>query len=120
MNKLENAKVLVIGGAGFIGSFVVRELLKEPVKEVIIYDNFTRGKMENIDDCLKNGDIALVINTSDNRSSKNDAKLIRQTVLRENIPYFTTLSATEATVAALKEMKKHKLEICSLQEYLSE
>ena len=74
----------------------------------------------NIDDCLKNGDIALVINTSDNRSSKNDAKLIRQTVLRENIPYFTTLSATEATVAALKEMKKHRLEICSLQEYLSE
>ena len=52
-NKLENAKVLVIGGAGFIGSFVVRELLKEPVKEVIIYDNFTRGKKENIEDCLK-------------------------------------------------------------------
>ena len=53
MNKLEGAKVLVIGGAGFIGSFVVRELLKEPVKEVIIYDNFTRGKMENIEDSLK-------------------------------------------------------------------
>lgn len=41
-NKLENAKVLVIGAAGFIGGFVVSELLKE----VIIYDNFTRGKME--------------------------------------------------------------------------
>jgi UDP-glucose 4-epimerase len=53
MNKLENARVLVIGGAGFIGSFVVNELLKEPVKEVIIYDNFTRGKKENIEDCLK-------------------------------------------------------------------
>ena len=52
-NKLENAKVLVIGGAGFIGGFVVEELLKEPVKEVIIYDNFTRGKMENIEDSLK-------------------------------------------------------------------
>ena len=52
-NKLENARVLVIGAAGFIGGFVVSELLKEPVKEVIIYDNFTRGKMENIEDSLK-------------------------------------------------------------------
>ena len=52
-NSLENTKVLVIGGAGFIGGFVVKELLKEPVKEVIIYDNFTRGKMENIEESLK-------------------------------------------------------------------
>lgn len=53
MNKLENARVLVIGGAGFIGGFVVQELLKEPVQEVIIYDNFTRGKMENIEESLE-------------------------------------------------------------------
>jgi UDP-glucose 4-epimerase len=51
--KLENSKVLVIGGAGFIGSFVVRELLQHKVREVVIYDNFARGKYENIADCLK-------------------------------------------------------------------
>ncbi|CAN5285134.1 NAD-dependent epimerase/dehydratase family protein [soil metagenome] len=49
---LKNSTCLVIGGAGFIGSFVVKELLKEDVAKVIIYDNFARGKMENIDECL--------------------------------------------------------------------
>lgn len=53
MYNLQNSKVLVIGGAGFIGSFLVKELLKEDVSEVIIYDNFTRGKYENIEDSLK-------------------------------------------------------------------
>ncbi len=51
--KLKDSKVLVIGGSGFIGGFVVAELLKHPVKEVIIYDNFARGKMENIQESLK-------------------------------------------------------------------
>jgi len=53
MNSLENSKVLVIGGAGFIGGFLVNELLKHPVREVVIYDNFTRGKMENINSSLE-------------------------------------------------------------------
>lgn len=51
--NLSGAKVMVIGGAGFIGSFVVGELLKQDVAEVLIYDNFTRGKMSNIAMYLK-------------------------------------------------------------------
>lgn len=53
MNKLKDAKVLVIGGAGFIGSFVIAELLKEEVAEVIVYDNFARGKIEYLKEQLK-------------------------------------------------------------------
>ena len=51
--KLKNSKILVIGGAGFIGSFVVSELLKYDIKEVIIYDNFARGKKSYIEKQLK-------------------------------------------------------------------
>jgi len=53
MTDLSNSKIVVIGGSGFIGSFVVAELLKEPVREVVIYDNFTRGKTDNINLLLK-------------------------------------------------------------------
>ena len=52
-NKLENSRVLILGASGFIGGFLVKELLKEPVKEIILYDNFTRGKIENIEESLK-------------------------------------------------------------------
>lgn len=46
-------KILVIGGAGLIGSHVVEELLKEDVDEVIVYDNFCRGTFENLGTALK-------------------------------------------------------------------
>tara|TARA_B110001450_G_C17633271_1_gene486128 strand:+ start:422 stop:1390 length:969 start_codon:yes stop_codon:yes gene_type:complete len=53
MTTLENKKVLVTGGAGFIGSFVVTELLKENVGEVVVYDNLARGDMSYIEEQLK-------------------------------------------------------------------
>ncbi len=51
--ELKNSKVLVIGGAGFIGSFVVAELLKEDVAEVVVYDNFARGQRSYLTEQLK-------------------------------------------------------------------
>ena len=51
--EIKNSKILVIGGAGFIGSFVVAELLKHDVAEVIVYDNFARGKKSHLEESLK-------------------------------------------------------------------
>ena len=58
----------------------------------------------NIEDSMKNDEIAMAINTSDNNTSKKDAVVIRQEVLRRSIPYFTTLSAARALILALDEM----------------
>lgn len=50
--KLDGKRVLVIGGAGFIGSHVVASLLSTDVREVIVYDNLTRGKLSNLKESL--------------------------------------------------------------------
>jgi len=51
--EIRGKRILVIGGAGLIGSHVVEELLKEDVKEVIVYDNFSRGTIENLEGAVK-------------------------------------------------------------------
>lgn len=51
--ELQGKRLLVIGGAGLIGSHTVDELCKEDVAEILIYDNFTRGKHENLSEALR-------------------------------------------------------------------
>ena len=74
----------------------------------------------NIEDAMKNNEIAMAINTSDNNTSKKDAVVIRQEVLKRNIPYFTTLSAARAAVLALDEMKDDSwTKATALQDFLA-
>jgi UDP-glucose 4-epimerase len=49
---LRGARVMVIGGAGLIGSHVVDELLKTDVKEVLVYDDLSRGSLENLREAM--------------------------------------------------------------------
>lgn len=65
--NISGAKVLVIGGAGFIGSHVVGELLKTDVGQVVIYDNFARGKRSYIAPYLKDARCSLFANGGDIR-----------------------------------------------------
>jgi UDP-N-acetylglucosamine 4-epimerase len=58
--KLNNSKILVTGGAGFIGSNLCEELLTYD-SEVVCFDNFSTGKMENILPFLKNKNFRLIV-----------------------------------------------------------
>jgi UDP-glucose 4-epimerase len=45
---IRGKKLVVIGGAGLIGSHTVEALTKHDVKEIVVYDNFVRGRQENL------------------------------------------------------------------------
>jgi len=50
---IRGKKLLVIGGAGLIGSHLVDELVREDVAEIRVYDNFVRGTLENLAGALR-------------------------------------------------------------------
>jgi UDP-glucose 4-epimerase len=61
--NLENEKIIVIGGAGFIGSHVVDQLLRESVREVVVLDNFVRGKHANLGTAISDPRVRVVEGT---------------------------------------------------------
>lgn len=48
MNQLKNSRCLVTGGAGFVGSTIVDELVTAGAAEVKVIDNFVRGSWSNL------------------------------------------------------------------------
>lgn len=57
MNK---RRVLITGGAGLIGSHIADLLIKEEQAEIIVLDNFVRGRRENLAWAMANGQVRIV------------------------------------------------------------
>jgi carbamoyl-phosphate synthase large subunit len=71
----------------------------------------------NILDAIKNGEIALVINTTEGKQSLSDSFSIRRTTLMMKIPYYTTASGAVAATRAIAAERKGSLDVRALQEY---
>lgn len=57
--QLRGARLVVIGGAGLIGSHIVEALLSEDVASVLVYDNLSRGKHDNLKAALQDPRVSL-------------------------------------------------------------
>lgn len=58
--EIKNSRIIITGGAGFVGSFLVEQLLSEGVEKIVILDNFIRGSENNIRDVLDTGRVHLI------------------------------------------------------------
>jgi len=72
----------------------------------------------HIVDAMKNGDVALVFNTTEGSKAVADSKDIRRTALLHHIPYYTTLSGAVAVTRAIKALKADILKVAPLQAYV--
>lgn len=57
---MQNKRILITGGAGLVGSHIADLLVKEEVAEIIVLDNFTRGRRENLAWAEANGSLVIV------------------------------------------------------------
>lgn len=87
--KITNSRVLVTGGAGFIGSNLCDNLLQY-ANEVICLDNFSTGRMENISEFLKNKNFTLIKgdirNPEDCKKAMEGVQIVLQQAALGSVP----------------------------------
>jgi carbamoyl-phosphate synthase large subunit len=76
----------------------------------------TEGR-PHIVDHIKNGEVALVVNTVGTAASHADSLSIRREALNRGLAYYTTMRGARAAAMGIEAILKKELTICSLQEY---
>jgi carbamoyl-phosphate synthase large subunit len=74
----------------------------------------------NVLDMVKNGEVALIINTPSGKSPREDEVRIRTAAVQHRVPIMTTLTGAAAAVRGIESLKRHGLSARSLQEYHGE
>lgn len=114
---VELANKLLASGFSLLATGGTYRYFKEHGVECQMVYKISEGR-PNIEDKIKNGEIALAINTSDNKSSTSDAHKIRQAVLRFKLPYFTNMRTAMIAAQAIPH-EQEALNVQSLQEFLA-
>ncbi len=71
----------------------------------------------HIVDAIKNGEVQLVLNTTETASSESDSKSIRQTAVMLKVPYYTTLPGIVSATKAIAAQRADAITVRPLQDY---
>jgi len=113
-NLAETAQRLINLGFDIIATRGTAAFLKE--KNIICKQiNKVYEGRPNIVDIMKNGEIDLVMNTTEGTQAVNDSREIRSVALFDKIPYFTTAAAAHAAALAIQSKTEGEIKVKSLQ-----
>ena len=60
MSIITDGRILITGGAGLIGSHIIDELLHRGATDIVVLDNFSRGRLENLSEAMPSGRVRIV------------------------------------------------------------
>jgi carbamoyl-phosphate synthase large subunit len=73
----------------------------------------------HIVDAIKNGEVQLVINTTEGAQALADSRSLRREALLHKVPYFTTLAGASAAALGIEALLGGQLEVRPLQSYFT-
>ncbi|MBT0780963.1 carbamoyl-phosphate synthase large subunit [Paracoccus sp. pheM1] len=110
----EAARELTAMGFKLVATRGTAEFLRGAGVETELVNKVYEGR-PNIVDRLKNGEIAMVLNTTEGAQAIADSREIRAVALNDKIPYYTTAAGSIAAVAAIKSRGEGEVGVRSLQ-----
>jgi carbamoyl-phosphate synthase large subunit len=116
---VEAAKALIDTGFAIVATGGTADYLALAGLQVEKVNKVAQGR-PHIVDRIKDGDIALIFNTTEGWQSLKDSQPIRASALGQRIPYFTTAPASLEAAKAIAKLSTHSLEVRPLQSYYSQ
>ena len=111
---LEAATVLMEQGFSLVATRGTQSWLEEQAVACEVVNKVYEGRPDVVD-MLKDGQVQLVMNTTEGAQAVEDSKAIRSIALYDRIPYFTTAAGSNAATLAIKAQAEGDVEVKSLQ-----
>ncbi|MGI9373331.1 MAG: carbamoyl-phosphate synthase large subunit, partial [Hyphomicrobiales bacterium] len=114
---VEVARTLTNSGFRLIGTSGTQRHLVEHGIECDRVNKVLEGR-PHIVDAITNGEVQVVINTTEGQAALEDSKSLRRAALESKVPYYTTFSGASAAANALSAFETETLEVTPLQTYV--
>jgi carbamoyl-phosphate synthase large subunit len=108
--KLHNVGFVIVATRGTAAYFDAHGIPAEVVNKI-------QDGNPHIGDQIKNGAVAMVINTPEDARSHADSYSIRRYALDYQVPYFTTIAGAEAAAEGIEYLKQREFDVKALQDY---